>query len=248
MEIESKQPADILYQDEWLVAINKPSGQLVHRSPLDPHATDFAVQHVRDTLGTYVYPIHRLDRPTSGVLLFALYPGIVTQMQSVWEHRVHKQYKALVRGWLHGNGYIDYSLKYQADKLAEANKKENIVQTAMSSYVVRNQYEAPLATKRYATTRYSLIDLSLHTGRKHQLRRHLAHIRHPIIGDTSHGDGAQNKIARQHLGCKNLLLTCTKLAFEHPKTGANIMITSPLSPNFSDCLSRLDDNCYLQME
>lgn len=229
----------ILYQDDHFVAINKPSGQLVHRSPLDPRATDFAIQAVRDATGKRVYAIHRLDRPTSGVLLFCFAPELVSSMQAQWQSGVVKRYRALVRGWLHSSGYIDYALKYQADKLAEADKKEGIFQSAATSYTCVKQFEAPFSTRRYSSARYSLVDLHLHSGRKHQLRRHLAHIRHPIIGDTTHGDGKQNSLARGHLGCTHLLLTCTQIQFWHPKIEKTIVISSPLSENFQACLQSL---------
>lgn len=230
----------ILYQDDSFVAINKPSGQLVHRSPLDPHATDFAIQAVRDATGRRVYAIHRLDRPTSGILLFAFSPDLVTFMQNQWQTNVTKQYRALVRGWMFGSGYIDYALKYQPDKLAEADKQANVFQAAATSYTRIAQFEAPFATGRYNTARYSLVELNLHSGRKHQIRRHLAHIRHPIIGDTTHGDGKQNKLARGELGCSQLLLSCTQIQFWHPKMQKTIVITSPISNNFQICIENLN--------
>ena len=239
---------DILYEDQWFIAINKPSGQLVHRSALDPHATNFAVQVVREMTGKRVFPIHRLDRPTSGVLLFAYTPAVVSKMQKVWESRVNKTYQALVRGWVHGCGYIDYSLKYQVDKLAEADKTPDVLQHAASSYQSLQRYEAPFKTKRYNSARYSLIKLMLHSGRKHQLRRHMAHLRHPIIGDTTHGDGKQNQLARAHLDCQHLLLSCMEISFEHPETAQHVVVTSPRSKNFEACLSRLSSQHYLSLE
>lgn len=227
---------DILYQDPWFIAINKPSGLLVHRSALDPHATAFAVQQVRETTGKHVFPVHRLDRPTSGVLLFSFSSHDVTLMQSVWNTQVVKKYHALVRGWVHGCGYIDYHLKYKADKLAEANKSSNLIQPATTTYTCLEVFQAPIKSKRYEFARYSLLELFLHTGRKHQLRRHLAHLRHPIIGDTTHGDGEQNTLARLHLNCKHLLLSCVELCFVHPKTHTPIVIKSPKSDNFQHCL------------
>jgi tRNA pseudouridine65 synthase len=238
----------VLYEDSWLIAINKPSGQLVHRSALDPHATEFAVQTVRDLTGRHVFPVHRLDRPTSGVLLFTFEPSMITEMQTIWDTRVGKKYQSLVRGWVQGSGYIDYPLVYLRDKRTESDKRADNIQPAASSYQCLRQFSAPFKTARYSTARYSLIELMLHTGRKHQLRRHMAHFRHPIIGDTTHGDGKQNALARQHLGCQHLLLSCTEISFEHPLTKQHVVITSPQSENFESCLARLNNQQFLSLE
>jgi len=97
MKITEYKPLEILYQDEYLIAINKPSGLLVHKSPIDKHETRFALQELRDQIGQYVYPVHRLDKPTSGVLLFALDREIAKSMSQYFRNNlVHKEYTAIV--------------------------------------------------------------------------------------------------------------------------------------------------------
>jgi len=229
----------ILYEDEWLVAINRPSGLLVHRSALDKGAHKFAVQELRNQINRHVYPVHRLDRPTSGVLLFAFDSQTVSQVQQRWDSRVQKQYQALVRGWVNGAGVVDYALRYEADKVAEKHKRQDNVQTAVSDYQSLCHFDVPYPVGRYQTGRYSLVELSLQTGRKHQLRRHMAHIRHPIVGDTTHGDGKQNAFMRAQFNCKHLALSCVAIRLPHPKTGKQVVISSPRSENFEHCLSQL---------
>ena len=110
----------VIYRDEDLVAINKPSGLLVHRSPIDRHETRFALQMVRDQLGQRVYPVHRLDKPTSGVLLFALSPEMARGLSEQFSaHIVQKRYMAVVRGWCPEQGLVDHPLKDKPDKIAD---------------------------------------------------------------------------------------------------------------------------------
>lgn len=220
----------VLYQDESIVAIDKPPGLLVHRSPIDRHETQFAVQQLRDQVGRRVFPVHRLDRPTSGVLLFTYSGETASQLGiQLMQKQVKKQYTAVVRGHVHGTGFIDYPLKYRYDKYADKHKQQLLApQTAQSDYTAMHRYELPFASGRYTTSRFSMIRLSPLTGRKHQLRRHCAHIRHPIVGDTTHGDGKQNKFLRETFTFENLALSCTQLGFFHPQTGKWIEIQSPV--------------------
>ena len=210
----------ILYRDEYIVAIDKPPGLLVHRSPIDRHETRFAVQTLRDQLNQHVYPAHRLDRPTSGVLLFSFNSHIAAKLgQQMMNKQVKKQYFAIVRGYVKNTGLIDYSLKYKYDKIADKHKRaQQAPQQATTVYESVVNYELPFAVGRYETARYSLVRLYPSTGRKHQLRRHMAHIRHPIIGDTTHGDGKQNKSVSSHFSFSNLALSCTYMGFIHPVT------------------------------
>ncbi|WP_434339114.1 tRNA pseudouridine(65) synthase TruC [Motilimonas cestriensis] len=228
---------DIVYQDEYLVAINKPSGLLVHRSWLDKGATQFAMQMLRDQLGQYVYPIHRLDRPTSGVLLFALSSDVARLMSEQFAERAPtKMYYALVRGWC-GDGELDYPLKEELDKIADKHASQAATfKEAVTQYQCLQQVELPFAVGRYATARFSLMQLMPKTGRKHQLRRHLAHLRHPIIGDTSHGDGKQNAFSKQQLNNHRLLLHAAQLAFTHPITQHATVIDAPLPADFERVL------------
>ena len=222
---------DILYQDEFLVAIDKPAGLLVHRSMIAKDAQAFAVQILRDQLGQYVYPLHRLDRPTSGVLLFALSKESAAEMTELFvAHRVEKRYQAIVRGHVPDSWYIDYGLVEIQDKMTDRRaRKDKPAQQAITELNCVQRFTIPLPAGRYQSARFSLVNLLPKTGRKHQLRRHMAHIRHPIVGDTTHGDGKQNKFLRHHFNFQQLALTCTAMALIHPVTQQPLLINSPLS-------------------
>ncbi|MFZ7186539.1 tRNA pseudouridine(65) synthase TruC [Avibacterium avium] len=221
---------NILYQDEYLVAVNKPAGMLVHRSWLDRHETQFVMQTLRDQIGQHVFPIHRLDRPTSGVLLFALNGEIAKLLCEQFEQKqVEKSYLAVVRGYLKEQGRIDYPLKVQLDKIADKfAQQDKAPQEAITDYEGLKTVEMPYGVGRYQTSRYSLVKLIPQTGRKHQLRRHLKHIFHPILGDTQYGDLHQNRALTEHTGVQRLMLHAETLAFNHPITKNRLKITAPL--------------------
>jgi len=218
MQTTEHEPLQILYQDEYMVAINKPSGLLVHKSPIDKYETRFALQEVRELIGQYVYPVHRLDKPTSGVLLFALSKEVAQVLSNDFrENRVQKEYVAVVRGYVEEEGLIDHPLKQMLDTKAEKmrgiTKEEQEAQTYFETVAM---VELPYAVGRYATARYSLVRLKPQTGRKHQLRRHMKHIHHHMIGDTKHGRGEHNKLFREKFGCHRLLLHATQMTLTHP--------------------------------
>ncbi|SUA43792.1 putative psedouridine synthase [Neisseria zoodegmatis] len=218
---------EILYRDSRCIAVNKPAGMLVHRSWLDSHETRFVMQTLRDQIGRRVYPVHRLDRPTSGVLLFALDSESANRLtQQFTEKTVRKTYWAVVRGYLHGKGRIDYPLKEEADKIADPfADPDKPAQPAVTDYRCLAQSEQPFSSAaRYPTSRYSWVELTPHTGRKHQLRRHMKHIFHPIVGDTTHGDNAQNRAVAAHTGTTRLMLHARTLAFDSPENGSRINV------------------------
>ncbi len=239
----------ILYQDEYLVAIDKPAGMLVHRSFLDKHETLFVLQTLRNQLGRHVFPVHRLDRPTSGVLVFALSADIARllteqQQQQGWQ----KMYLAVVRGHLKEAQLLDYPLKEQLDAIADKKaRQDKVAQSAQTRIWPLAYAELPIAAGRYSTARYSLLALQPLTGRKHQLRRHLAHLRHPIIGDTSHGDGKQNRAFSQHTGGQRLMLIAFLLQIRHPVTQQLLQFNASLTglhPIFSQLQWPVDEQWY----
>ncbi|QCR35177.1 tRNA pseudouridine(65) synthase TruC [Nissabacter sp. SGAir0207] len=219
---------EILYQDEHLVAVNKPAGWLVHRSWLDRHETQFVMQTLRDQIGQHVFTVHRLDRPTSGVLLMGLSSEVGRLLSQQFEQRqVGKTYHAIVRGYVLEDGTIDYALTEELDKIADKfSQPDKAPQPAVSHYRALAQAEVPLAIGRYPTSRYSLLELTPETGRKHQLRRHMAHLRHPIVGDTTHGDLRQNRGIASHFDCPGLMLHASHMTLAHPVTGAPLAITA----------------------
>jgi len=225
---------EILYQDEYIVAINKPSGLLVHKSPIDKNETQFALQLLRDQIGQYVYPIHRLDKPTSGVLLFALNAEIIQIMSEFFRtHEVQKEYITVVRGYTKEEEFIDYPLKQMLD--TKEQKKEGITkeaQEAQTHYERLATVELPYSVSRYPVARYSLVKLLPKSGRKHQLRRHMKHVFHPIVGDTKHGRGEHNKLFREKFSCHRLLLHSHRVTFVHPVSKEKIVIEAGVDEMF----------------
>lgn len=230
---------EILYQDAYFVAVNKPAGMLVHRSWLDRHETQFVMQTLRDQIGQYVFPIHRLDRPTSGVLLFALNSEMANLLCLQFEEKtVEKSYLAVVRGYLTGSAQIDYPLKIQLDKIADKFAQEDKEpQSAVTNYTGLQTVEMPWAIGKYQTARYSLVRLMPQTGRKHQLRRHMKHIFHPILGDTQYGDLHQNRGLSEKTGVSRLMLHAETLSFDHPITQERIEIRAGLDDQWKKLIT-----------
>ena len=231
IESDTANQVEIIYEDEFLVAINKEAGLLVHRSWLDKGETRFAMQLTRDAVGCHVFPVHRLDKPTSGVLLFAKSSAVARSLTEAFtEHKVTKQYLAVVRGYMSEQGSVDYALSFQpdaiADKFANLDKP---AQEAVTHWQSLAQIELPFAvSKKHETSRYSLMRLTPETGRKHQLRRHMRHLFHHIVGDTSHGDGRHNRFFRTQYGCARMLLHAQTLALSHPVTGEPLLLKAGL--------------------
>jgi tRNA pseudouridine65 synthase len=224
----------LIYRDEHIVAVDKPTGLLVHRSPIDRHETRFALQMVRNQVGQHVYPVHRLDKPTSGVLLFGLSSDIAREISEQFAAgTVHKQYLAVVRGYCPQEDVIDYPLKEQLDKIADKHsRRDKPAQEAVTHLRRLATVEIPIAVDRYPQTRYSLVELRPETGRRHQLRRHMKHIGHPIIGDAKHGKGVHNRFFREHYDCPRLLLISAGLEFTHPVSGEKIVLQAQLDAPF----------------
>ena len=224
----------ILYKDEYLVAIDKPAGMFVHRTELaGSEVAEFAMVLLRDQLGQWVYPAHRLDRPTSGALLFALSPEIASNLQYQFSTRsIKKEYMALVRGFCPEEGKIENALSNDDGKL----------QTASTFYKRLKQIELPIPNAKFDTSRYSIVNVQPHTGRKHQIRKHFAKIRHYLIGDTTHGDLHQNRNFAQYTGITGLMLHATKLTVSHPITNESIEIKSQSPERFEKLLHKVDSN------
>lgn len=235
----------ILYQDASLVVIHKPSGLLVHRSQLDRHETRFAVQLLRDQIGQPVYPVHRLDKGTSGVLVFALAREALAVLgQAFAEGRVEKRYLAVVRGIPAQEGCIDHPLTRRFDPAEHRSlaAQSAAPQEARTRYRTLATVELPVQVDRYPSSRYALVELFPETGRRHQLRRHLKHIAHPIIGDATYGKGRHNRLFQTLFGSHRLLLACTELAFTHPLSGVTLRIDARPATDFMDVVHALGWN------
>jgi tRNA pseudouridine65 synthase len=228
----------ILYRDERLVVVDKPSGLLVHRSPIDRHETRFALQLLRDQLGQRVYTIHRLDKGTSGVLAFGLNPDAAREYSAIFAQRgVVKTYVALVRGWPAEEGTIDRPLAAVDDERSDPRPAEP--RESRTAFRRIATFELPMRVDRYPTSRYALVELTPHTGRRHQLRRHLAGASHPIVGDSTYGKGRHNRLFREQFGVQRLLLACTRLEFAPSTSAAPLRIEAPLAAEFAALLTRL---------
>lgn len=230
----------ILYRDDHLIAIDKPAGLLVHRSNIDRHETRFAVQLLRDQIGQHVFPVHRLDKGTSGVLLFALNPAIAGSVGSQFEDgSVGKNYLAVVRGWPNDSGIIDHPLARRFDDYGRQLPSVE-AQPAVTHYRRLATIELPVTVDRYPTARYALVEVRPETGRQHQLRRHMKHIGHPIIGDATYGKGRHNRFFQREFDCQRLLLACMHLEFDHPVTGMRVRVGGTASDQFEALLDRFD--------
>ncbi|MBX2819133.1 MAG: tRNA pseudouridine(65) synthase TruC [Rhodothermaceae bacterium] len=232
----------ILFQDDHYVAIHKPAGLLVHRSSIDIRERQFALQKVRDQIEQKVYPIHRLDKPTSGVLLFGLSSEAAKAASTLFEQQaIQKTYLALVRGYTEESGEIDHPISWipetKKEKKASIQKEP---QSALTHFSLVSKTELPFPVGRYETCRYSLVSLTPKTGRKHQLRRHMKHISHPIVGDTRHGDWRHNRFVESQFGCHRMLLHASELQFTHPFTDEAVRIHAPLDEEFSSTIAAME--------
>ena len=232
---------EILYRDECLVAINKPAGLLTHKSAIASQEIHDAMKMTRDQIGQWVYPVHRLDKPTSGVLLFALDSETAKKLtQQFTEGSIQKSYIAVVRGYTEEHALIDYPLKKLWDKRTDPlSAKDQPAQPARTTYQRLATVELPYPVGRYETARYSLLNVQPLTGRGRQIRRHLKHIFHPIIGDKKHGDHRHNKFFLEQWECGRMLLHAYQLRFLHPHTRESMQICAPLRSTFSRILSLL---------
>ena len=222
---------EILYEDEFLIAIHKPNGLLVHRTKIANDADEFALQLLRDQIGQKVFPAHRLDRKTSGVLLFSKDEETNRSMQiQFMDQKVSKTYKAIVRGWMDDEGTIDYALTNDSGK----------TQNAVTNYKTLKKSEIDLPNGKFPTARFSLVELKPETGRMHQLRKHMAHVFHPIIGDRPHGCNKQNKLFKDHFAMMEMMLHAEIVVFNHPKTDEVISLQSDIQGEFKRMLKELN--------
>jgi Pseudouridylate synthases, 23S RNA-specific len=218
---------DILYQDEYLIAINKPCGLLVHRTSIAEENEVFALQLLRDQVGCKLFPVHRIDRPTSGVLVFAFSPEVARQLNDqLTNGESHKKYVALVRGWFPEEMICERQVK---------NDRGNL-QDAITRFVPLKQLELPLATDRYPTARFSVVEAYPLTGRWHQIRQHLAQLRHYIINDRVHGDGKQNRIFTEQLDIREMFLHARSLRLQHPVLQTELTIEAPFPSHWNNFL------------
>lgn len=230
-------PLRVLHADAQLVAIDKPPGLLVHPSSLDAHETQTALGLLRAQLGVPLWTVHRLDKATSGVLLFARGADVARAVGAAFESgQVHKRYLAVVRGWPPESGEIDQPLARDPELPSTGQPRL----PAVTRYRRLQCFEWPFPDGRYRTSRYALVEAEPLTGRRHQIRRHFKHIAHPIVGDSTHGKGAHNRAVAEWLGVQRLWLHALRLELPGThETGHPVAISSSPGPEWSMLLEKV---------
>lgn len=230
----SPPPLVVLHQDADLVAIDKPAGLLVHASALDAHETLNAVDLLQAQRGERLYPLHRLDKATSGVLLFGRSAAAARHWGQAFEAGVpRKRYLTLVRGWPEAHGEIDHPLARDPERPSAGQPRV----PARTRYERLACLEWPFRTDpRHATSRYAMLAVEPLTGRRHQIRRHFKHIAHPLVGDTTHGKGLHNRAVAQWLGWQGLWLHAQRLELPMPG-GTSLRIEAPCGPQWAPLLA-----------
>lgn len=223
---------EILHQDDALIAVNKPANLAVHRSTFVGPADEFLIDLLREQVGGNVYLAHRLDRATSGVLLVARSKEVASALgEQFMQRTVHKQYLVVVRGWPEpAEGVIDYPLP--------GSRETGPRREARTHYRRLATTEVPIALGRYPQQRYALLLAEPESGRFRQIRKHLAHIHHPVIGDCQHGRGDHNRLYKQHFGCHRMLLHAWRISFAHPVSGTPMQLEAPLDDAYAGLLDR----------
>jgi tRNA pseudouridine65 synthase len=221
----------VLYEDAQLAVVDKPAGLMVHDSALARGETEFAADRLRAQFGRPIFLVHRLDRATSGCLLLAFDRDSASRLgQSVMSRDFHKDYLAVCRGWPEPvAGVIDHPL--------DGGPGKPVKKDARTRYRTLAQGELPLPAAGFDTSRFALLECSPETGRFRQIRRHLKHVCHHLIGDTSHGDGQRNRAFRM-LGIHRMLLHAWQLGFPHPLDGRPLQVRAPLDREFEAVLAR----------
>lgn len=214
---------EILYIDKYFVIINKPPGLLVHKTKIADDAEEFALQKLRKQLGKKIYPVHRLDRKTSGTLIFAFDSEIAAKLQNLIKNKsLIKKYIAIVRGYFPDYTSLDYPL-YNDKKLK---------QQAKTSFKCLKKTELKIPFGKHSTSRYSMIEACPETGRMHQIRKHCAHLRHPIIGDRPHGCNKQNKLFKDRWELTEMMLHARSVSFIHPANNDELFISANYTKEF----------------
>lgn len=223
-------PIAVLHADQALVAIDKPAALAVHRSRLVGRDEEYLIDRVRAATGRTLYLAHRLDRATSGVLLLAADRAMAAALgRQFMQREVRKTYLGVVRGWPAPEGQVDHPL----DAPGKPEPKP-----ALTRWCCLATVEVPIPLGRYPQQRYALLALEPETGRHHQLRRHLHHVSHHLIGDTTHGRGDHNRLFRMHYAVHRLMLHAWRIELAHPATGAPLRIEAPPDATWTGLMQR----------
>ncbi|HEY2344722.1 MAG TPA: pseudouridine synthase [Xanthomonadaceae bacterium] len=222
----------VVHADDTLAVVAKPAGLMAHASPMAREEDDFLIDRLRVQFGRDVVLVHRLDRATSGCVLVAFDRDTAAALGAQFMDRsVDKTYLAICRGWPDAEGVIDHPL--------DGGPGKPLKKPAVTAFRRLATGELPEPSGGFATSRYALLECAPETGRWRQIRRHLKHVFHHLIGDTSHGDGHHNRIFRRR-GVQRMLLHAHTLAFTHPCDGARVVATAPLDAPFERALALFD--------
>jgi tRNA pseudouridine65 synthase len=225
-------PLRRVYQDDDLMVIDKPAGLLVHRTALDAHETDTVMSRLWRELGARapagLTPVHRLDKGTSGLLVLACHASAARRLgQSFEQAQAHKRYLALVRGWPQPITEVDHALARDPEQ-PSAGQPTLPAHTRVTRL---NRVAWPFSVDgRHADSRYALVLAEPRQGRRHQIRRHLKHMAHPILGDATHGKGTHNRQVAAWLGLQRLWLHAWTLSLPHPDGQRRLELCAPPGP------------------
>lgn len=218
-------PLRRLHDDARLLVVDKPPGLLVHRTALDAHEDDNVLQRLRDEGEPWLWPVHRLDKGTSGVLVLARDAEAARTLGAAFEDgAVAKRYLALVRGWPAAEGQVDHPLARDPERPSAGQE----TRAALTRWRRLANFEWPFSVDgRHPTSRYALVEARPETGRRHQIRRHFKHIGHPLVGDSTHGKGAHNRAVAAWLGLARLWLHAEAITLPHPDDGLALTLEAP---------------------
>lgn len=221
---------DVLHADAALAVVNKPAGLMVHDSALARGETEFAADRLRAQFGKPIFLVHRLDRATSGCLLLAFDRDTASRLgKQVMSRDVEKDYWAICRGWPAQRTFV-------VAHALDGGPGKPVKKPAITEFEVLATCELAIASAAFATSRYAWLRARPQTGRFRQIRRHLKHLSHHLIGDSSHGDGRHNRNFRR-LGVQRMLLHARRLAFTHPGTGARLEVIAPVDAPYAKALA-----------
>lgn len=222
----------IIYEDESLLVVDKPNKMLVYPSPIAKNCHWFATKELAKLGYKDLHTVHRLDRPTSGILLFAKNAEMAKEMSLLFRNKgIKKSYLCIVRGFTEDKGLIEKELKKDG---------EGELQKASTYYKTVERKTVDLEISKYPQSRFSFLIVEPITGRMHQIRRHLAHLRHPIIGDKRYGDRHYNKYMKEEMKMENLMLHAYSLSFIHPFTKEEISIKAHVPDAMQKLLNDLE--------
>ncbi|MBK6952635.1 MAG: pseudouridine synthase [Crocinitomicaceae bacterium] len=221
---------EIVFEDDLIIGVNKPNNFLIHQSHYARNIVEITLlQKLESQLGYPLYPLHRLDRKTSGILLLLKNKNHVAKFQELFSNNtIQKTYYAIVRGFSPASGVIDSPIK---------EDDTGIYKEALTTFETLAQIELPIPVNLHNTSRYSLVKLMPHTGRMHQLRKHMNKINHPIIGDPKYGDRFHNRTFEKEFGSTYLLLHARQVEFIHPISQQKMKLIADFTDNWKMLLN-----------